>query len=194
MYHISNDKRSLESAEWIYEALVRLMQRKEYSDIRITEICKEADIGRVTFYRHYDAIEDVLRKKCDEKCMGLVNYFKEYYLTHDRNEIFLKPHLRYWYSNSEIIRLIIRANKAHIISDSFEWMFNYLKQTMFKDRKLGKYQNYFVAVRAGVFISILKEWIKNDMNITPEELSRIIAEQTKETLSPNSLSIFFSGE
>lgn len=66
MYHISDDKRSYESSEMIYDALVTLMNEKEYSKIKINELCERAKLGRVTFYRHYDTIDDVLRKKLDD--------------------------------------------------------------------------------------------------------------------------------
>lgn len=62
MYHVSPDKRSYESSGMIYDALVELMKEKEYSKIKINELCERAKLGRVTFYRHYDAIDDVLRK------------------------------------------------------------------------------------------------------------------------------------
>lgn len=66
MYHISDDKCSYESSAMIYDALVTLMDEKEYSKIKINELCERAKLGRVTFYRHYDTIDDVLRKKLDD--------------------------------------------------------------------------------------------------------------------------------
>ena len=42
MYHIKKDKRSIESSNMIYEGLKTLMINKNFEDIKITEIVKEA--------------------------------------------------------------------------------------------------------------------------------------------------------
>lgn len=42
------------------EGLLRLLQTKELEKINITELCKEAGINRITFYRHYETPRDVL--------------------------------------------------------------------------------------------------------------------------------------
>ena len=52
MYHKKNDRRSIQSSDWIYEALKTLMLDKEYSKITITDIVNKANIGRTTFYRN----------------------------------------------------------------------------------------------------------------------------------------------
>lgn len=44
----------------ITKALLKLMHEKSFSDISISEIIREADVARVSFYRNYDSKEDVL--------------------------------------------------------------------------------------------------------------------------------------
>ena len=34
----------------LYEALIKLMKKKEYTDINISELCEEADVSRMTYY------------------------------------------------------------------------------------------------------------------------------------------------
>lgn len=38
---------------WIADAMKRLMAKKSLDKIRVTEICKEAEIGRPAFYYHF---------------------------------------------------------------------------------------------------------------------------------------------
>ena len=47
------DKRSIQSSEWIYDALKELMYVKDYSKITVTDIVNKANIGRTTFYRYF---------------------------------------------------------------------------------------------------------------------------------------------
>lgn len=175
MYHISNDKRSKESSTWIYEALERLMQKTEYKNIKITDLCNEAKIGRVTFYRHYDTIDDVLRKKCDEKCDGLINYIVKSIKSNDERISFLQYFLRYWYDHSNILALIYKADRASIISESLEKIMYKMKPMISLPHPQPKYMNYFFAIRSAIPLAILAEWVKNDLNITPDELSEILS-------------------
>ena len=49
----STDPRILRSRQMLMEALLRLLNRKEFDDISIQEIADEATLNRATFYLHY---------------------------------------------------------------------------------------------------------------------------------------------
>ena len=65
MYHIKRDKRALASVELICAGLLRLMARKPFEKITITDLQKESTVSRSTFYRNFDCLEDVLELLCD---------------------------------------------------------------------------------------------------------------------------------
>jgi AcrR family transcriptional regulator len=49
----NTDPRVLRSRQMLTEALLRLLNRKEFDDISIQEIADEATLNRATFYLHY---------------------------------------------------------------------------------------------------------------------------------------------
>jgi AcrR family transcriptional regulator len=49
----SMDPRVLRSRQMLMEALLRLLNRKEFDDISVQEIADEATLNRATFYLHY---------------------------------------------------------------------------------------------------------------------------------------------
>ena len=49
-----------ESKQWIAEALFKLMGSQALETITITQLVKEAQLTRMTFYRHFASIDDVL--------------------------------------------------------------------------------------------------------------------------------------
>jgi AcrR family transcriptional regulator len=49
----STDPRVLRSRQMLMEALLRLLNHKEFNDISIQEIADEATLNRATFYLHY---------------------------------------------------------------------------------------------------------------------------------------------
>ncbi|MGB7414248.1 MAG: TetR/AcrR family transcriptional regulator [Thermosynechococcaceae cyanobacterium] len=56
----SQDPRVRRTRRLLQEALTTLLESKSFSDISITDICKQADIARVTFYQHYESREALL--------------------------------------------------------------------------------------------------------------------------------------
>ena len=50
------------------EALICLLNEKDYEYITVKEICKKAGVNRSTFYLHYESIDDLL-----EETLGFIN-------------------------------------------------------------------------------------------------------------------------
>ena len=186
MYHISNDKRSKESSGWIFDALERLMEKKRFENISITDVCKEAKIGRVTFYRHYDTLEDVLRKKSDELFEEFIPYCKDYNQRKTSGSGLLVPFLRYWYVNPKIIQLIIQADKTYILTDSINRLISISKLLPLKEHNIDlEEDSYFSAVVNSVILCILIEWIKKGQNLAPDDLAERILTKMKKTIESN---------
>ena len=61
--------------ECIESALIKLMEKKDFAHISITEIITKAGVSRVSYYRNYSSKEDILSKymqsivKCLSDCM-----------------------------------------------------------------------------------------------------------------------------
>ena len=58
---MSNEGRNAYVIENITKALLKLLQEKPIEEISISELCKQAGIGRASFYRNFDSKEDILR-------------------------------------------------------------------------------------------------------------------------------------
>ncbi len=56
----SADRRTRYTRKVIRDTLLAAMQQKPFSKITVTEICKQSDINRGTFYLHYYDLDDVL--------------------------------------------------------------------------------------------------------------------------------------
>ena len=54
------DSRSIRTEGRIKAALLDMLGRTRFSDLTVTEVCREADTTRVTFYQHYGSLADVL--------------------------------------------------------------------------------------------------------------------------------------
>ncbi|HFI0633279.1 TPA: TetR/AcrR family transcriptional regulator [Streptococcus suis] len=48
--------------DYIQEALLQLIQQKEYEKITITDIAKRAGVTRISFYRNFESKDDILKQ------------------------------------------------------------------------------------------------------------------------------------
>lgn len=190
MYHLTKNKRTIQSAELIYEALCQLVEEKDFLHISVTELVDRAGVGRATFYRIFDTMEDVLRYKCDEKFKLLQEYIINY---RKSNQLFypaestslLKPMLTFWYLDSYIIEVIIKINRLDILMGNIEGLFESMFNKMEMDSENTNIQkDYFLAIRTGILSNILIKWVENRKNIPPDHLADIIMQQMQAPILP----------
>lgn len=186
MYHISNDKRSVQSADLIYNGLMECIKKKPFDLITISDLQRASGVARTTFYRSFDNISDVLYWKCDTCFHEVLGN-----LTPDEfaGEFELARHyFRYWLNNSDILELLIAINRQDIIYAC------HMKNAEIPHLRYGdvpgltkEHGNYFVAVRTGFTISILTAWLRGGRKETPDEIIEIVREQLTIIVQNNSL-------
>ena len=66
------DRRITRTKKSIQKAYLDLLKQKGTEKITISDIAREADIDRKTFYLHYDSTEDIIREYAEEKTRELL--------------------------------------------------------------------------------------------------------------------------
>lgn len=188
MYHIKDDKRSKTSSELIYNALSHLLKENNFDDIKITEVVKVAQVGRATFYRNFDHIEDVLHYKCDQKFEELYHYLRHYFKNEQaiQYSFFITPFLKFWYTDSDIVEELMKARRFKLMIDAFSKLLQRgLKEKELKDSIFSEHLDYFIAMRSGIAISTLMQWIRNGKDLSPEKISDIVMQQLGSDINNN---------
>lgn len=165
------------TANKMNRALITLLENKDFADITIMDICKEAKVNRSTFYAHYDNTYDLLKEskeniilnfsdECDfDTPVDLSNMKK--LSTEDLNFItpkYLIPYLKYIEKHKRLFK--IYANNSFLFES--KETDSYMIETLFvpifakygvQDKKLIYYMQTFFLKGIN---AIINEWVKND--------------------------------
>ncbi len=176
MYHISRDKRSEQSAELIYRGLLKCLEKKPFDQVSVTDVQRASGVARTTIYRSFDNLSDVLYWQCD-LCFRQALHIDTPADKFDERKL-MYDYFAYWVNHSDILKLLIDINRQDIIYESHIKNAEILEKTYGKLDKLSeKDARYFMAIRTGATISILKAWLDQGAKETADELIEILKKQ-----------------
>ncbi|NMM70131.1 TetR/AcrR family transcriptional regulator, partial [Bacillus clausii] len=64
-----------QSQKSIMQAVATLLEKEQLKNLTITKVCKEAGVARITFYKYYDTINDVIEATAHLKVSELFMQF-----------------------------------------------------------------------------------------------------------------------
>jgi AcrR family transcriptional regulator len=66
------DRRISRTRRSIDDAFLALLNRRDYDAVGVSDIAREADVGRATFYEHYTSKDDLLRSQLRRVCASML--------------------------------------------------------------------------------------------------------------------------
>lgn len=169
-----NNKRKKESVLKIEKSFIELLQTMEVNEISISDICKNAQINRSTFYANYldifDLIDNIRIKIVDE----FLNVYEEECLNRKHSYNFLKlfKHIKenqIFYKTYFKLQFDLTEPYFYNIDD--EEILKFFNTTNNKD--------YHIEFFKAGLSAIIKKWLNNGCIETPEEINEIIKEEYK---------------
>ena len=173
-----NYRIALQSKEMLTNALLKLMETDDYSQITVIQLCQEADLSRRTFYRLYETKEDVLH----EYMGSLIEHFKgmvseaapEHY-----TEI-AAIYFNFWKHHSNFLKLLRRNNLLGMLYQTA----GEVAPSVFQIANPDNHTDYSVLAFAlsyslGGLNGMLIRWAEDGMKISPDELTSVL----KQTLN-----------
>ena len=170
------DRRQQKTKLAIHTAMTNLLKKKKFEVLTVQDIIDEANIGRSTFYSHFETKEQLLEEICNE----MFSHVFAHDLAPEESHDFSKKHeditgplthiLYHIQDHKENIKAIFGSEAEKLFIKYFR---EYLEQT---------FGDYISHISAEVpedfkrrfftesFITSIKWWIETGMKLSPEEM------------------------
>ncbi|MGN1022866.1 MAG: TetR/AcrR family transcriptional regulator [Lachnospiraceae bacterium] len=152
----------------VMDALLQLLKDRDYADLSVSDIAKQAGVHRATFYRHFSSKDEVLRC-CLSRMLQKAEGTKE--VPQTDFSAFILPVFQAFYENREQLLVL---NQAGLSGQLLQVLKEYFA---FDDaaKSSSNISQYRLAYRIGGIYSCLLLWFSHDMRETPEEMTKIAA-------------------
>lgn len=174
------DRRQRKTRESIFRAFIALLSEKHYNQITVAEVIQRADIGRATFYAHFETKDYLLKALCQELFEHVFSSGQQESGSHifqcdspDSAFLHLFQHLQkndnhvlelLSCQNNELFLHYFRSNLAKIVE--IRMPFSELRKNP------GLPQNFWANHIASTFVETVRWWIEGKMQQTPEEITK----------------------
>jgi AcrR family transcriptional regulator len=176
------DRRQPKTRAAIFHAFSTLLAEKSYTRITVQEIIDLANVGRTTFYAHFETKDDLLKALCEELFSHIINSAMDCTHTHglysDKNapESVFCHLLQHLQENDNNILGLLSCESSELFLRYFKDSLNDLIQDQFvnqnRNHNMDIPQDFLVNHISGSFVEMVLWWIKGNMKQTPEELDR----------------------
>lgn len=176
------DRRQRKTREAIFSAFSSLLEKKPYSKITVQEIIDAANVGRTTFYAHFETKDDLLKELCEELFVHIIDSAMDCTHTHGLYSDKSAPEsvfchlLQHLQENDKNIIGLLSCESSEIFLRYFKDSLNGLVQSQFvnqnRKRNTDIPQDFLINHISGSFVEMVLWWIKGRMKQTPAELDR----------------------
>lgn len=183
------DRRQRKTREAIFLAFTELLSEKNFNQITVSDIIERADIGRATFYAHFETKDFLLKELCEELFCHIFDsthdkHNHEHEHSHEHRHIFscdaksdvfthLFEHLEK--NDNQILELLSSENN--------ELFLNYFKVNLlqlvsaqldsFSCKKADSLpKDFYVNHIASTFVETVRWWVQNKRQQTPQEITQ----------------------
>lgn len=175
------DRRQRKTRRAIFSAFTELLGKKEFSAITVEQIIEKADVGRATFYAHFETKDYLLKELCEElfchifdsadgnreghnhifDCLPPDSVFLHLFIHLQNNDNHIKDLLTS--SNNQLFLQYFKKGIRDIAESQTHLYVNEMTSRIPKE--------LLIEHTVNTFISILEWWAKGGMKETPQKIN-----------------------
>lgn len=175
------DRRQRKTREAIFSAFTELLSEKNFNRITVSDIIERADIGRATFYAHFETKDYLLKELCKELFCHIFDSSGE--SDHNHRHIFncnapdsvFKHLFEHLYKNDNQILELLSSENNELFLRYFKTNLLRLVESQletFSNKKASIIpQDFYINHIAATFVETVRWWIENKMQQSPQEIT-----------------------
>ena len=177
-----SDRRVVRTKTNLSKALIELIVEKPYKSISINDILERADVGRSTFYNHYQDKDDLLFSHVPENILQL-----------DVNLSALNPNLVQMFTDAQedykIFKAMMGTGGIRLLYErSQQMLVQQIQEHIEKLEKNGAVMPVPASIIAqflsGALWTMFRQWLDDGMPYTPEEMNEMFQQLVNFGLLP----------
>lgn len=175
------------TAKKMDEALILLLDKKDFEYITVKDICEKAKVSRSTFYLHYLGLDDLLEEVINEINKSFNDSFKKtktldnildskidndlFLITDD----YLIPYLEFIKNNKKVYKAIVKNPNIFSVDKFYKGMFKKVFSPILTKYGVNEDEHeyimeFFIKGLSAIVIS----WVSNDCNTDIDKICNII--------------------
>ena len=174
------DPRILRTRQLIKDALIDLLQEMELNKITVNRIAERATINRVTFYLHYDDIQDMLVKMAQEMAEEVESILKSTTTSQNSPDdigwLKLVTLLEYIAENGRFYKVVLGSRRTPIFTERLLTIITETITESIENNSLlatkGIQRDIAIWHGSSALIGTISAWVRKDMPYTPQFLAK----------------------
>ncbi|HML67387.1 MAG TPA: TetR/AcrR family transcriptional regulator [Clostridia bacterium] len=175
------DRRQKRTKDAIFAAFGALLAKRSFAQITVQDIIDEANVGRSTFYTHFETKDDLLKEMCTNLFEHVVSETLNAELSHDfssaeGNAEAIITHILYHLRDEKknIIAMLTYESNELFLRYFREYLSVMIREYLLTGDTL-LHQNvpesFLVNHISSAFVGMVQWWISCNLEQTPEELA-----------------------
>ena len=175
------DRRQRKTREAIFTAFTALLSKKEFAQITVGEIIRQADVGRATFYSHFETKDFLLKELCEELFCHIFDASGHQPSEHrhifdcDAHDSAFLHLFRHLQNNDNHVLELLSGQNNELFLRYFKMDLRRLvtdQLPLFEGRKDSKLpMDFWTDHIASTFIETVRWWVGNGMKESPETIA-----------------------
>ena len=175
------DRRQRKTREAIFSPLIALLAEKDFAQITVGEIIQQADVGRATFYAHFETKDFLLKELCEELFCHIFDAAQDQPCSHRHifdcdapDSVFLHL-LQHLQKNDNRILQLLSGQNNELFLHCFKINLQKLVVSQLplfearRDKRLP--EDFWVNHIASSFVETIRWWVEHGMAESPETIA-----------------------
>ncbi len=169
----NEDRRLKRSRKLLSSAMTELLQEKRYIDITVKDIIDRADVGRTTFYTHYQDKEDLLISSLEDILVNFIHHMDEE--GEGQGLLSTIEFFRHVKEHQDLYKALLRGQGMALLFDRGQSMISqkieeHVSSLPGQQTDLSIPLPFISNYLAGAFLVLLKWWVDHKLVYSPEQI------------------------